>query len=252
MRKTEYIPKIKTYYWNKKPNFGDLLTGLLLTRFTGLESEWSEPENSDLVVVGSTLEHFPENWTGIIAGAGKLHERTVLQFPNATVLALRGPLTARGIKGLKKEVVLADPALLADELVKIEDKRYELGIIPHWTDKKLEFDPRFTKYNPHIIHVRDDPLGVISEIGQCKKIISSSLHGIILADSFNIPRRIEIAPRMLTHAHQEGGMFKWQDYSESLGIKLEIGVTVEVDRNKVMEKQYELFDVFEEIEAAFG
>lgn len=239
---------VKTFYWKKKVNFGDLLASFLLVHFTGLLSEWTEPEDAELVMIGSILEQLPQDWKGVIAGAGKLHEETKLSFPNAKILAVRGPLTAKGLKG---NFVMADPALLADELVRVEDKKYNLGIIPHWTDTKLEFDPRFTKYNPKIIRVSDDPLKVIQEIGQCKKIVSSSLHGIIVADAFGIPRRIEIAPRMLSHAHQEGGLFKWRDYSASINMKLEIGVTQEVDHNTIVEKEYELFDVFEEIKRSF-
>ena len=240
---------VKTYYWKSRPNFGDSLTSLLLKKFTRLSSEWAEPEDAELVVVGSVLDRLPNDWSGIIAGAGKLHEKTQRTFPKATILAVRGPLTAKGLKG---NFALGDPGLLADELVKDSDKEYNLGIVAHWTDTVLEHDPRFLKYNPKIIHVGDDPLTVISEIGKCKKIVSSSLHGIILADAFSIPRRIEISPKALTHPHQEGGLFKWQDYSASLNMPLEIGVTQEPDRHVVMERQYELFDVFEEIKNVFN
>jgi pyruvyltransferase len=235
---------VKVYYWKGRKNFGDLLTPLLLNKYSHLPSEWVEPEYAELIMAGSVLDKMPRDWKGIIAGSGKLHEKTTLAFPNAKILALRGPLTAKGLKG---NFVLADPGLLADELVRCEDKKYELGIVPHWTDTTLEHDPRFTKYNPLIIRVGDDPLKVIREISICRKIISSSLHGIVLADAFGIPRRIEISPRVLSHAHQEGGLFKWKDYSASLNMELTIGLTQEVDRNIIMEKQYELFDVFEEI-----
>lgn len=198
--------------------------------------------------MGSVLEQFTPEWSGVIAGAGKLHEKTKLEFDKANILALRGPLTAKGLKG---SFVLGDPALLADELVKREDKEYNLGIIPHWTDTSLEFDTRFAKYNPKIIRVGHDPLEVIREIGRCKKIVSSSLHGIILADAFNIPRRIEISPRMISHAHQEGGLFKWQDYCSSLGMRLEIGVTQQVSPFIISEKQHELYDVFREVKQIF-
>ena len=239
---------VKVYYWKRQKNFGDLLTTLLLKKFAHLDSEWVEPKDAELVVVGSVLDQLPEGWSGVIAGAGKLHEKTKLSFPNARILAVRGPLTAKGLKG---NFVLGDPGLLADELVKIKDKRYNLGIIPHWTDTILEHDPRFIKYNPKIIHVGDNPLEVIQEISYCKKIVSSSLHGIILADAFGIPRRIEISPRVLSRPDQEGGLFKWLDYSASLGIKFEIGKTIEVDHNRVVEKEYELFDVLEEVKRIF-
>lgn len=236
------------YYWEKAKNFGDLLTSYLVKRFTHLESEWSEPDKAELVMTGSILEKIPRNWKGVIAGAGKLHENTIVDFPEAKILALRGPLTARGVRG---DFVIGDPGLLADELVGLQPKEHDLGIIPHWTDRELEHDLRFKQFKPFIIRVADDPLEVIRQIGSCKKIISSSLHGIILADAFSIPRRIEIAPRMVTHVHQEGGLFKWHDYSASLNMKLEVGITQEPDRNLVIEKQHELFDVLEEIKSIF-
>jgi len=239
---------VKTYYWRAKSNFGDLLGPLLLKRFAGLSVEWTVPEFSQIVTVGSVLEKLPEDYTGIIAGSGKLHEKTQLNFPNAKILAVRGPLTAKGLTG---DFVLGDAALLADELVKREDKQYDLGVIPHWTDTKLEHDTRFTRYDPHIIRVDDDPLEVIREIGRCKKIVSSSLHGIIIADAFGIPRRIEIAPRMLSHPHQEGGLFKWKDYSASIGMRLEVGKTQEARRFDITERQHELYDVFKEIKRIF-
>lgn len=240
---------MKIYYWNQKKNFGDQIGSLLLKRFSHLSSELVKPYEAELIIVGSILEHIPENWSGVAAGVGKLHEDTKVHLSNSRILALRGPLTAQGVKG---DFVLGDPGLLADELVPQVEKIYDLGIIPHWTDKTLELDPRFTKYNPKIIRVSDDPLKVITEIGQCKRIISSSLHGIILADAFNIPRRIEIAPRMISHMKQEGGLFKWLDYSASINMKLEIGLMQQADRNKIIQIQHELFDVFEEISTIFS
>lgn len=237
------------YYWKGKKNFGDLLAELLIERFTGLPTNWVEPAKAELVMVGSIIEHLPQDWGGVLAGVGKLHEKTIIDLPKAKILAVRGPLTAKGLTG---NFALGDPGLLADELIPIPDKLYNLGIIPHWTDKTLEHDPRFLKYSPKIIRVSDDPLQVIKEIAQCKKIISSSLHGIILADAFNIPRRIEISPRVLSHPHQEGGLFKWDDYSQSIGMKLEIGVTQEANRHIISGKQHELFDVFEEIKKLFS
>lgn len=239
----------KAYYWTGKKNFGDLLTPLLLTYFSKLKVELAEPSQARVVVAGSILEHLPLWWDGYIVGSGKLHEGSKIDLPHSHILALRGPLTARGIKG---SYVLGDPGLLADELVGDEDKEWDLGIVPHWTDTSLEKDSRFLKYNPKIIRVSDDPLQVISEIGRCKKIVSSSLHGVILADAFGIPRRIEVAPRLLTHAHQEGGLFKWRDYLASINMRLEVGLTQLADRNVIIEKQHELFDVFEEVKAVFS
>lgn len=240
---------MKTYFWKQKKNFGDLLTALLLERFANLKSEWSNPEDADLVMVGSILEKIPSSFCGVIAGPGKLHEKTKLHFPYAKILAVRGYLTARGLKG---NFAIGDPGLLADELVHVKEKEFDLGLIPHWTDNDLEKHHIYKRMNPKIIRVSDDPLKVIEDIGKCRRIVSSSLHGIIIADAFGIPRKIEIAPRMVTHPDQEGGLFKWQDYSSSLSMPLTVGVMQQIDRNIIIERQHELFDVFMEIKKIFS
>ena len=240
---------VSTYYWNKRFNFGDQLTSLLLKRFTGLDSFWSEPHEAQLVMVGSIAEHLPKYYDGVIAGIGKLHEETVVSFPNAKILGLRGKLTSQR---KMKNVVYADPALLADELIPLCDKEYHLGLVPHWSDTELEKNPIFLKYNPIIIRVVDNPLDVITQIAKCRKIVSSSLHGVILADAFGIPRRIEIAPRMLSHPQHEGGIFKWMDYLSALDEKLEIGKTKDGNYLKIVDKQHELFDMMNEIKSIYA
>jgi hypothetical protein len=235
---------LKTYYWNKKKNFGDLLGPLLLKRFAHLDSEWATPEASDIALVGSILHLLPQKYDGIIAGCGKLHEKTKIDFPYAKIVGLRGYLTAGGLKG---NYAIGDPGLLADELVPPQEKKYILGIVPHWSDITLEHTETFKPYRPKIIRVTDDPLQVIAEIGQCEKIVSSSLHGIILADAFGIPRRIEIPPRVISHPQDEGGLFKWHDYCSSINMKLTVGVAQEADRKRVTDRQHELFDMFEEV-----
>lgn len=240
---------IKTYYWTVKPNFGDLLTPLLLKRFTGLSSTLTSPAEAQLVMIGSILHQLPSNYMGVIAGCGSLLYRGYI-FPSAKILAVRGPLTFDSISYKKGHIVLGDPGLLADELVPPQDRIYELGVVPHWSDTALAQDPRFSIYNPKIIDVTKDPLQVITEIAQCKKIVSSSLHAIILADAFGIPRRIELAPDMISNPY-EGGTFKWEDYSLSIGMKFITGLTQEPERSRITERQHELFDVFQEIKRLF-
>lgn len=239
---------MKLYYWNTIPNFGDLLSGLLLQRFAALNSIWSPPQQAQLVICGSILEHLPVDYSGYIAGAGYLHSSTKHEFPNAKIVALRGPLSAVDFTG---SIVLGDPGLLADELVPLRDKEYELGILPHWTDHTLQHNPLFKKYSPLIIHPTQHPLSVIANIGKCKKLVTSSLHGIILADAFGIPRRTEVSPRALTHPQQEGDLFKFKDYNASINLPFIIGQTQEANRNTIIDKQHELFDMFTYLKTLF-
>src|SRR5581483_6811440 len=121
----------------------------------------------------------------------------------ARVVALRGKLTADSVKGLKGPVVLGDPGLLMPDFVEQPLAKYELGVLPHWSDHELA--GRFS-YG-QILDVRDPPEKVAQEISRCKRLISSSLHGLIVADAFGIPRQAEFFP----NAHNKGGDFKYRD-----------------------------------------
>jgi pyruvyltransferase len=238
---------MKVYYWKGKPNFGDAIAPLLLKRWAQKESEWAPAAESSVVITGSIIEHLPHDYHGVILGAGLMYDRPGYIFPrSATVLAVRGPLTARSArKSGHKDFVLGDPGLLADELIPLPYKTHNLGILPHWTDTELAQRPEFLKYDPLIINPMDDPLRVISEIGRCRKLVTSSLHGVILADAFGIPRRTELAPRLA--AGLEGGVFKFKDYNASVGVDFEVGLTQEAPRHRVEDRQHELWDAFRKL-----
>lgn len=233
---------VKTYWWADEKNFGDRMAALLLDRFAAIQADWRPVSKADLVVTGSVLEHIPPRWDGVILGAGKLHADSRLQLHNNTarILAIRGPLSAQGIKG---DYVLGDPGLLADELVRVETKKYRLGVVPHISDGKLASDPRWQEFYPKIIDPRGDPLTVIRHIGECEKIVTSSLHGMIVADSFGIPRRFEYTPQF----DQDGGLFKFTDYSKAINTPFRVGTTTRANKFHVEDRKDELWDAFREL-----
>ncbi len=229
--------EVPVFYWNLVTNWGDRLSPLLLQRFSRIEAVWSPVDKAELVCVGSILGNLVKPaYTGIILGSGKLFEDGIVP-PQAHILALRGPLTARGVKG---EFALGDPGLLADELVPVSEKHHELGIVPHWSDHTLAHDPRFLKYDPVIIRADQPPLDVIRKIGACKKIVSSSLHGLILADAFNIPRRFEETASW----KREGGTFKVRDHNAALSLPFEVGRLQQANSNRVNDCKSALWDAF--------
>lgn len=229
-----------SYWWRERPNFGDLLTPLLLKHFVGVETEWSPAHDADLISTGSILGHVPRTWKGHILGSGKLFERDEVPT-DSTVWALRGPISAKGIRG---DFALGDPGLIADELVGPQNKRWKIGILPHWSDSVLTKRTEWDRYEPVRIHPTWHPLDVLATIGACEKIVTSSLHGVILADAFGIPRRFEHAARL----DHEGGHLKHRDYNASIGHKFEVGVTSQPSRFKVNDRRDELLDAFD----AFG
>lgn len=238
------------YWWKETPNFGDLLAPLLLERFAGIKASWSPVCGADIVSIGSLLEHIPPLWEGYILGTGSLYEssRLHLHTGTATVLALRGPLSAK--KCPPGNFAIGDPGLLAPDLIAPPyepDKLYDLGVVPHWTDTYLAQDERFKLDAPWVTKVispAQDPMTVIREISHCQKIVTSSLHGMILADSFGIPRRFEPAKDW---SPSEGGMFKFKDYLASIGAPWVVGKVTTVSRLRVEDRKYELYDAYEDL-----
>jgi pyruvyltransferase len=243
--------EVPAYWWigNSKeeltPNFGDTLAPHLLKAFAGIETKWTPPGRATVVSIGSVLEHVPPWFDGYILGSGKLYgnSRLHLHTKTATILALRGPLTARQCP--PGHYAIGDPGLLAAELVGPQEARYDLGIVPHWSDVDLTMREEFygSSWITKVIVPSDDPLEVVRQIGQCRKIVTSSLHGLIVADSFGIPRRFEHASIVMG----ESGRFKYDDYSVSISTPLRPGKLVSGHRMHIEDRKYELLDSYDEL-----
>lgn len=234
---------IKAYWWREVPNFGDALAPLLLERFTDSRIEWDTISRSQVASVGSILEHIPPLWDGYILGSGKLFEfsRLHLHTKTAKILSIRGPLSARGIPG---QFALGDPGILAAELVGPQEKLFDLGILPHWQDKELveKFKGLIPKqFTVLPISPAEHPLSVLRQIGSCRRLVTSSLHGMIAADSFGMPRRVEICSAM----GRDGGDFKFRDYSASIQTPFETGKMIEASRFRIEDVQFAVYDAYE-------
>ena len=234
----------KAYWWREVPNFGDALAPLLLERFAGIDVGWDTISHASVISVGSVLEHIPPLWDGYILGSGKLFEfsRLHLHTKTATILAIRGPLSARGVPG---DFAIGDPGILANELAGPQEKLWDLGIVPHWQDNELV--ARFSRlvqapYTTKIISPTDDPLTILRQIGACRRIVTSSLHGMIVADAFGgIPRRVEICSKM----EKDGGDFKFRDYSASIQTPFETGKMIEPSRFRIEDVQFAVYDAYQ-------
>ena len=209
---------IRAYWWSDVPNFGDRLTPLLLQHF-GFAPIHSGPEGAEIAASGSILQNLPEDYRGIILGAGFVSANKAGRYRRATILALRGKLT-RAIVAPDRAVALGDPGLLASELVPIRPvKRTVVGIVPHYLDRWNEAVRALRKRHGAEIRIIDptwSPLTVVRAIGSCECILSSSLHGIVAADSLGIPNRW-----LTLSSNVFGGRFKFDDYHSALGLTQE-------------------------------
>ena len=252
---------VGTYWWQgEKPNFGDALSPLLVKHFAGVEVYWADPMLCQLVSTGSVLDVLPQTgYRGVVAGSGKLFDSTSIDLTQAHVLGFRGFLSMYDsvltVKQLRDVLAVGDPALLASELAPIINHGHDIGVVPHWSDTELytrecEKFKSWGAEQPLFIDVTADPLTVIGQIGGCKKIVASSMHGIIVADAFGIPRRAERYPAMDTSKYEN--TYKWWDYSSSIRQYVEFGTLQEAPRVHVERAQFDLFEMFKELSAALG
>lgn len=171
-------------------NFGDCLQPLI-ARHYGMTPEYVPSTiNADIVLQGTILQWLDNNYAGIIAGAGS--DEVELDFPHARVIAVRGALTKDRILNASDEVVYGDPGLLMPFIKSYpRTDEYDLGIIPHFCDKSDAIINGFIEHNPElrvaIIDVLSHPLSVCEMLNRCKYVFSSSLHGLIIADAYDIP-----------------------------------------------------------------
>ncbi|MDD4376476.1 MAG: polysaccharide pyruvyl transferase family protein [Clostridia bacterium] len=205
-------------------NFGDDLNPILINKITGKKVIWKNPASQNFIsrqfntinfAIGSIL-HFAKNNCNIW-GSGLIDSKS--NFPlKAKYYALRGPNTYRILKqrGCKVNNIYGDPALLLPRYFPINtSKKYSLGIIPHYTEvenfmKKIEKETN----EINVIDLRKDPLDIINDIQSCEKILSSSLHGIIVAMAYGIPvLRIKISDEIY------GDGIKYDDFYNSVNIQ---------------------------------
>ncbi len=232
------MKKIRVCYSDVN-NMGDRLNKELLEHLFNCTVVQSSHYNADLIAIGSglgtylldqsTIKKIKKKLLGIIYpkvyvwGTGFLdYNKNEEKFykKNMVFCSVRGNLTKNRVEkilGKKLNIPTGDGGLLSSYLLDaMPTKKYDLGIIPHFREKDDKiFDELLKKYpNSIIIDVQDSPINVTKKIAECKNIISSSLHGLIISDSLNIPNiHLVVSDKLL------GDGYKFDDYYSSYNIK---------------------------------
>jgi hypothetical protein len=218
---------IKLFWWSlrelenlDKENFGDLLSKYLVEKISSKKTKW--------ILFGSSLKHYfvigsilkYANHKTSVWGSGIIDREDLVS--NANFIAVRGPRTYNRLIELGHNVpkVFGDPAILISDYYKVKTKSkkiYKYGIIPHYVDYKeviLKFD---SLINVKVINLLNNDIEeVLDSILECEFILSSSLHGIIIAHSYFIP-----ALWVKFSNNLSGDNVKFHDYYESLDIIFE-------------------------------
>ncbi|UJH91289.1 polysaccharide pyruvyl transferase family protein [Antarcticibacterium sp. 1MA-6-2] len=164
--------------------------------------------------IGSVLDNSAvKNLT--VMGSGFKRETSKMVVKPKKVISCRGPLT-RGklIKmGLEVPEVYGDPAILLPQFYKpTVEKKYRMGLIPHYVDKDLEIVEKWSsKSDVKNIDVFSPMETFVADLKSCDFTVSSSLHGVILSHAYGIPSAWAPLSGKLA-----GGGFKFNDYYQSV------------------------------------
>lgn len=200
-------------YFDGIPNVGDALNIKLISEISGYKPV--KPPNikifQHLCAVGSVLSSM--NNKSIVWGSGLISEDAINDVSHiGDIRAVRGSLTKKKIEdrfNIELNVPMGDPALLMPLFLQpiSTNKQYEFGLVLHYTDNSHHITKIARELGGEIIDVGLSIENFVDKINLCKKILSSSMHGLILSDAYNIPNQ-----RVILSDHIIGGNFKFKDY----------------------------------------
>ncbi len=197
-------------------NIGDTLTPVV---FEYIKNKYSLAEKklkqtTHLNMIGSIIAF--KKYDAVIWGSGILNEdfenkiKYNSKFVKYDIRAVRGPLTRDIIIrcGYDCPNVFGDPAILMPLIYKPKNKikKYKISIIRHYRD-----DTKIPYGLHEISVVTSDYKYFIDEVCASELVISSSLHGLIIAESYGVPT--------IWYNPQGRGTFKYKDWYLSIGVK---------------------------------
>lgn len=189
-------------------NIGDGVVPFILKYLTGKDIiSCNNKDSGKLLSCGSVIEFIEDNDT--VWGSGLIQSMPLIKKNNVKFLMVRGPLTRSSLLevGYTVPEIYGDPCTLLPEILHGHcNKEYPVGIIPHYTETN---EMRIMYPDSHYINIISNIETFVKEICKCEKIVTSSLHGYIISNAYNIP----VEYKQLTEKII-GGMFKFNDYCE--------------------------------------
>lgn len=227
----ERYPKVELTYWRPVTgvNFGDEIARAVVTLMLALRGMTLEDQASgspQLLAVGSVLQMAREGATVWGSGLNGAVSEADHKYRSLHVCAVRGPITRQFLqrRGVEVPEIYGDPALLIPLITKGRFQHRPLykriGLVPNLFD--MAAAQLACERNPGLVLI--DPRRswevVVSEIVRCSMILASSLHGLILAESFAIPARF------VPLSNHEPRL-KYQDYYNGTGRDFEPAKSIE-------------------------
>ncbi|MBP0495698.1 polysaccharide pyruvyl transferase family protein [Pararoseomonas indoligenes] len=174
----------------------------------------SGTEESIYSAIGSHLSKSNANWT--VWGTGFIDSADTIKAAPREIAAVRGPLSRRKLQELDVDCpeIFGDAAIFFPCMHQPpREVRWELGVIQHVREAGVVPLPAQDEFlSVKVIDITGELTAVIDEITSCRRIVSSSLHGIIASHSFGVPATwVKFSDKPV------GDGFKFKDYWASVG-----------------------------------
>ena len=218
---------IHVWYYKEgsRNNFGDYLGHYIPSKLNKnvIYTQINSPTKK-YVTVGSVLNQMiGVNTNCVVWGSGIMTINDTIP-KGVELLAVRGPHTQQRLRdiGITPPSVVGDPALILKKIYNPQiEKKYKLGIIPHYVD--YDYVKNKVKGNPDIKVIdliTNDIEGTIDDILSCEQTISSSLHGVIVSHAYDIPSVwVKFSEKLFGNSPAMGSNVKFRDYFGSVGIE---------------------------------
>ncbi|WP_241464951.1 polysaccharide pyruvyl transferase family protein [Nesterenkonia sp. LB17] len=212
------------FWWDKRSNFGDSIGPWVISAYSGrptVNARFMKVPGRTLVSVGSVIQMIKrpnaDIWgSGLIREINEKHLHDLTQLKGVRVHAVRGKLThAQLTSQLDWDVpeVFGDPALLLPRVYTptVENVGTSgVSFVPHYSHRKW-LDSLSTD-GVSVVDVRNDLTTVIDQIASSDICVSTSLHGLIIAQAFGVPWVwLNVTDEALA-----GARFKFDDYFSTL------------------------------------
>lgn len=198
-------------------NFGDWIGPFLFEKLSGLDPIYCTAKKRSVRTVymtaGSIFHHIRADNIATIWGSGVMQRNAQFYKPKL-ITAVRGPLTRKRCLelGIRCPEIYGDPGILLPFFIpQTKEPTHAIGLVPHLVDFKIATDLFSHLPEVRVINVLDDMTTVVKQISQCSVIISSSLHGIIVAHAYGRP-----ALRAIFSEGIKGDGTKYLDYAQSI------------------------------------
>lgn len=201
-------------------NFGDELSPRVVAEVSGRRTRWADPRSAMVTGIGSVLEHLAAvDGSGAIWGAGLRHAGSApVEWASrrpSRFLAVRGVLT-RDALALDASTPLGDPGLVVRALYRRSTRPRGIVVVPHFLAFKSS-DARRQMAAARSLGMRVLPPSasygrICDEVSRAELVLSSSLHGMVVADALDCPVQLVSFGRTLEPS------FKFTDYQSVFGL----------------------------------